>query len=293
MIRLGTSGWSYEGWRGVFYPPDLSRKRELEFASRAFNSLEINRSFYSLLTPASCRAWYDATPADFLFAIKGSSFITHSKKLRDVDVALANFFASGPLALADKIGPIVWQLPKSMRFDADQLSAFFERVPRTLKEAAKVGRHHDHRPKHGTFLEVTRDRPLLHVLEPRHDTFLNAECARLLRRLDVALSVTDSPDWSYAEEPTTNFMYVRLHGSTALYSSSYSDEELDHWAQRVRSWHEGREPPNARRISKAPPRRRAMDVYVYFDNDAAGHAIANARGLQQRLSSAQSLRKGA
>jgi uncharacterized protein YecE (DUF72 family) len=277
----------------MFYPPDLPRKDELAFASRAFNSLEINRSFYSLLTPKSCQAWYDESPTDFLFAIKGSSFITHSKKLREAEIPLANFFAAGPLVLADKLGPVVWQLPKSMPFDAARLSTFFDLLPRSLKEAAKLAKKHDHRPKHGTFFDVKHDRPLRHVLEARHDTFFTPACAQLLRTHDIALAVSDSPSWKYVEEPTTDFMYVRLHGSKVLYASSYDDAELDYWAQRVLCWYEGREPPEARRISLTRARRRPMDVYVYFDNDAAGHAVENTRALEARLQRCAAIRKPA
>jgi uncharacterized protein YecE (DUF72 family) len=281
-LRIGTSGWSYPGWRGVFYPPDLPRTQELAFASQAFDSLEINRSFYSLLTPDSCRAWRAATPPGFVFAIKGSSFITHSKKLRDVETALANFFASGPLALGEKLGPVVWQLPSSMRYDEARLDAFLALLPRTTAAAARLSQKHDDRVKRGAHTRTARDRNLRHALEARHDSFLTPECVRLLRRHQVALAVTDSPHWRYAEEPTADFMYVRLHGSTELYRSGYDDRELDHWAERVRAWREGRDPEGARRID-GRARRRRLDVYVYFDNDAAGHAVTDARRLRERL----------
>jgi uncharacterized protein YecE (DUF72 family) len=282
-LRIGTSGWSYPSWRGAFYPVDLPRARELDFASRAFDSLEINRSFYSLLTPSSCRTWRAVTPAGFVFSIKGSSFITHSKKLRDVEVALANFFASGPLALGEKLGPIVWQLPSSMRYDEARLDAFFALLPRSTSAAARLARNHDHRARHGVHTRTARDRKLRHVLEARHDSFYVPECARLLRRHAIALAVSDSPLWSYVEEPTTDFMYLRLHGSTELYTSGYTDAELDHWAARIRAWQEGRAPEGARRIDSTRRKPRRMDVYVYFDNDAAGHAVRDARRLLERL----------
>ena len=121
-LRIGISGWRYAGWRGKFYPKDLPQHRELEFAGASFNSIEINGSFYSLQLPSSYQRWFEATPRDFLFAVKGGRFITHMKKLRGVETALANFFASGVLALREKLGPILWQLPPSLGFDADRLN---------------------------------------------------------------------------------------------------------------------------------------------------------------------------
>ncbi|HEX6245658.1 MAG TPA: DUF72 domain-containing protein, partial [Polyangiales bacterium] len=142
---IGTSGYAYPGWRRRFYPPELPAREQLSFASQRFQSIEINRSFYALLSPAVCQAWYAQTPDDFVFALKGSRFITHIKKLRDVEQALANFFASGPLALADKLGPIVWQLPASTRLDAERLASFLRQLPRTTREAAELARGHDAR----------------------------------------------------------------------------------------------------------------------------------------------------
>jgi uncharacterized protein YecE (DUF72 family) len=279
-IRVGTSGWSYPSWRGTFYPQDWPRTRELELASRTFASLEINRSFYSLLTPACCQAWYAGTPRDFVFALKGSQFITHHKKLRNVETALANFFASGPLALAEKLGPIVWQLPAKQVFDESRLADFLAQLPRTLQAAAALAARHDDRLRHGAYLEVRRNRRIRHVLEARHDSFFTPALVELLARHDVALAVSDSPTWNYVEEPTASFMYLRLHGSEQLYTSSYSDAELAHWLERIVAWHTGREPESARRIAGARSRaQRARDVYVYFDNDVGGRAVANARSL--------------
>lgn len=191
---IGTSGYVYPGWKVRFYPADLPAARQLEYASQRFQSIEINRSFYALLTPAACLAWHRNTPEGFLFALKGSSFITHSKKLRNVELALANFFASGPLALQEKLGPIVWQLPKTQKFDAERLETFLRQLPRTLSSAAELARGHDQRVKHGAYLEVAKDLRLRHVLEPRHPSFLSEECLALLRAQQVALAVTDSPD---------------------------------------------------------------------------------------------------
>src|SRR5215211_5608083 len=136
--RIGISGWTYGPWRGVFYPKDLAQKRELEYASRQFNSIEINGSFYSLQTPDSYRMWYDATPDDFVFSVKGGRFITHMKRLKEVTKPLANFFASGVLALREKLGPILWQLPPMLSFSEERLANFFDLLPRDTEAAAKL-----------------------------------------------------------------------------------------------------------------------------------------------------------
>jgi uncharacterized protein YecE (DUF72 family) len=285
---IGTSGYVYPGWRGRFYPDGLPASQELAFASRALQSIEINRSFYSLLTPAACLGWHRATPAGFVFALKGSSFITHSKKLRNVEAALANFFASGPLALAQKLGPIVWQLPKTQKLDAERLDAFLAQLPRTLRAAAQLARGHDQRVKHGAYLEVSADLPIRHVLEPRHESFLNEECLAILRAQKVALAVTDSPDWPRAEEPTADFMYFRLHGSQRLYASQYTQAELARWAAHVRAYRAGALPEDRIRVAAKPPSKGRRDVYVYFDNDAHAYAPEDAQRLIAILSQAAS-----
>jgi uncharacterized protein YecE (DUF72 family) len=283
-IWIGTSGFSYPHWRGRFYPPGWPHARELAYASSHFNSLEINRSFYSLLDPATCLTWYEQTPRGFKLAVKGSRFITHAKKLRDAETALANFFASGVLALDDKLGPIVWQLPDSLRFDEERISTFLELLPKTTAQAAALARTHDHRLRRGAYLTVKRSRRLRHALEPRHESYLTPAFARIARRYGIALAISDSPEWPYAEELTAGFMYLRLHGSQRKYASRYTDAELDRWAERIGRWHAGGEPEDARRISRvAPARRTGRDVYVYFDNDYRAYATEDAQRLAARL----------
>ena len=136
QLRIGISGWTYPPWRGVFFPEKWPQKRELEYASRQVNSIEINGSFYSLQRPSCYRAWYEATPEGFVFSVKGGRFITHMKRLKNVEAPLANFFASGVLCLREKLGPILWQLPPSFRFDAEKLAGFFDLLPRDTGAAA-------------------------------------------------------------------------------------------------------------------------------------------------------------
>jgi uncharacterized protein YecE (DUF72 family) len=268
-IRIGTSGWVYPPWRGVFYPPKLAHRRELEYLSRQVNSVEINGSFYSLQRPSSYQTWREQTPDDFEFAVKGGRFITHMKRLRDIDAPLANFFASGVLALGDKLGPMLWQLPPTLRYDETQLADFFDRLPRSTEAAAELARRHDERLDGRDWTTTDADRPVRHALEVRHSSFTDPAFPDLLRRHGIGLVVADAAaEWPYLEDVTADFAYVRLHGSTELYASGYTDEALDGWAERIRRWTE-----------------QGVDAYAYFDNDMKVKAPRDAIGLLERLRS--------
>jgi uncharacterized protein YecE (DUF72 family) len=288
---VGVSGWSYASWKGRFYPADLPARRRLEYAASRFNSVEINGSFYSLQKPESYQAWHDATPADFRFAVKGSRFITHNKKLGSVRTALANFLASGVLRLGEKLGPILWQLPRNVTFQPERVEEFLDLLPRDTEAAAGLAREHDHRVEGRSWTVASRRRRMRHAIEPRHESFFSADFARLARRYGIAIAFADSGDWPYTEELTAGFVYLRLHGSPTTYASRYSHADIDRWTERIRAWRSGGEPTDARRLSdRKPPRRAARDVYVYFDNDHHAYAPANAielgeaLGLTQRLS---------
>ncbi len=266
-VRIGISGWTYAPWRKVFYPEGLRHKDELEYAASRMTSIEINGSFYSLQRPESYQTWRERTPEGFVFAVKGGRFITHMKKLADIDAPLANFFASGPLALGDKLGPVLWQLPPTLGFDAERLTDFFGKLPRTTTAAAELGGRHDERVAGRSYLEVSRDHEIRHALEVRHDSFLAPEFLDLLRRHGIGLVVADTAGkWPLIREVTADFAYVRLHGDTELYASGYSDAALDDWATLVRGWAEG-----------------GRDVYAYFDNDMKVRAPFDAMGLIERL----------
>ena len=283
-IRIGISGWSYDDWKGGFYPADLTDDDQLEFAARVFDTIEINGTFYSLTDPASCRRWREATPRGFQYAVMGSRFITHNKRLNDVRSALANFFASGVLELRDRLGPILWQLPENFRFDAERLDAFLEQLPRDTEAAADLARDHDDRVADVSYGPKSRH-VLRHVLEVRHESFLQPDTARIARRHGVALCSSHSSEWPYVEEVTAGFVYLRLHGPRKLYASQYSRSDLGRWGDRIRAWHRGDEPDDAERISdlKAPSRKE-RDVYVFFDNTAHGYAPDDARALMDRIS---------
>ncbi len=283
-VWVGVSGWSYDGWRGEFYPEELSRSRELEYIGRRFNSVEINGSFYSLLKPDTYRRWYDQVPRDFLFAVKGSRFITHNKKLRDVETPLANFFASGVLALEEKLGPVVWQLSENLRFDPQRVAHFLELLPHDTEAAARLARKHDDRLKGRSWTKTDRNRRMRHAIEIRNESFFDAEFVRIARRNGAAIVLSDAADWRLTEEVTAGFVYIRLHGSEETYASRYDDDQLDRWAERIEAWRAGGQPRRPDTITdRQPPRRKTRDVYVYFDNDQHVHAPKDAERLAERL----------
>jgi uncharacterized protein YecE (DUF72 family) len=282
-LHVGISGWRYAPWRGVFYPPELAQRRELEHASRQLNSIELNGSFYSLQRPTSYQRWHDETPEGFVFSVKGPRFITHMKKLGGVEAPLANFFASGVLALGEKLGPVLWQLPPTLGYDADRLATFFAQLPRSTGEAADVAAHHDERMEGRALTTTDADRPLRHALEVRHPSFETPEFIELLREHDVALVCADTAGkWPMLDDVTSDFVYVRLHGGEELYVSGYDDEALEHWASKVRTWRSGGTPANGRTL--APPAPAAdREVFVYFDNDVKVRAPFDAMAMAQKV----------
>lgn len=283
-LHIGISGWTYAGWRGVFYPKKLAHRLELQFASRAFNSIEINGSFYSLQRPSSYQRWYAETPPGFIFSVKGARFITHMKKLRNVEAPLANFFASGVLCLREKLGPILWQFPPNFGWNRERFAQFFEMLPRDTHAAAKLARHHDDKVKGRAWTKTDATRPIRHCVEIRHPTFMVPEFFALLRRQKIAFVVADTAGkWPYAEDITADFVYCRLHGAEQLYVSGYSDKELDWWANRIQHWRKGTQPKDATLVSPRKTAAGKRDVYVYFDNDAKVHAPFNAETLANKL----------
>jgi uncharacterized protein YecE (DUF72 family) len=284
-IRIGISGWRYAPWRGVFYPGRLPQRRELEFASRAFPTIEINGSFYSLQYPFSYHAWYRETPSDFVFAIKGGRYITHMLRLKNFDTALANFFASGIFNLREKIGPFLWQFPPQFKYDEERFENFFAALPRTLEAALSIARRRDARMKGRCRLGIDCDRPLRHAVEIRHESFASEAFIAQLRRHNIAFVVADTAGkWPYYEDVTADFVYIRLHGDKELYVSGYTDEALERWADRIRAWGGGGEPTHAKRLSMQPAKPlRTRDVYCYFDNDVKVRAPVDAHALMRKL----------
>ncbi|GAB3718461.1 DUF72 domain-containing protein [Amycolatopsis oliviviridis] len=265
-LRIGTSGWRYPSWRGDFYPRGLVQRRELEYLASRMNSAEINGTFYSLQRPERYRAWAGQTPDDFVFAVKGGRFITHQKRLRDVETPLSNFFASGVLALGRKLGPILWQLPPRLEFDAERVEAFFKLLPRTSHAAAKLASGHDDKLKAEAHTDAKPRRKLRHALEVRHPSFAEPESIELFREHGIALVVADTAGkFPFVDEMTSeDFAYVRLHGAEELYVSGYGEKALKRWARRIEGW--------------------GRDTYVYFDNDVEAEAPKNAIALAKLLS---------
>ncbi len=284
-IRVGISGWRYPPWRGTFYPDDLPQRRELEYASRHFSTIEINGSFYSLQRPEFYARWRDETPDGFLFSVKAPRYITHMLRLRDCDTALANFFASGIANLGAKLGPILWQLPPTFRFDLALLDDFLSKLPRDTDAASAFARRRSEKVKGRARLVYGECRPLRHALEIRHETFVDERFVELLRRHRVALVVADTAGrWPLVEDLTADFVYARLHGDEVLYVSGYGDVALDAWAKRFIAWSEGGAPEDARCISRTPGEPCAgRDVFCYFDNDAKVMAPRDAQAITRML----------
>jgi uncharacterized protein YecE (DUF72 family) len=285
-VRIGISGWRYPPWRGTFYPKDLPQRRELEFASRALPTIELNGSFYSLQAPKSWQAWHDQTPDDFVFSVKAPRYITHILRLRDVAAPVANFFASGLANLGAKLGPILWQLPPTLKFDEPLLADFLALLPRDTVAAEALARRHDAKVKGRVALDYgTHARPLRHAVEVRHESFATPQFIALLRSERVAFVVADTARrWPEFVDVSADFVYVRLHGASELYKSGYSDAQLARWAARIDRWRAGAMPDDGARIARAAAKARSgRDVFCYFDNTDKVHAPHNARRLLSQL----------
>ena len=284
-IRIGISGWRYPPWRGVFYPEGLAQKRELEFASRQVSSIEINGSFYSLQRPSSYRRWYRATPEGFCFSVKGARYVTHILRLKEVQTPLANFFASGVLCLKEKLGPFLWQLPPSLKYDRVLVEEFLRLLPKDFSAASKLARKHNEKVKERAAMAARNNRPLRHAMEVRHASFECADFISLLRKYNVALVVADTAGkWPFIEDPTSDFMYLRLHGDEKLYVSGYTEAALKEWARKIRMWARGNTPSRTRLLTPRPPALSGgRDIYAYFDNDVKVRAPFDAMNLAHRL----------
>jgi uncharacterized protein YecE (DUF72 family) len=264
-IRVGTSGWIYPSWRGRFYPADIPQRAWLGYLAERIDGLELNGTFYSLKRPSDYRAWAQAVKPDFEFAVKGGRYITHLKQLKDVETALANFFASGVLALGEHMGPLLWQLPSRTRLNVERLAAFLSALPQSTAAAAELAGKHDDKVV-DPLTTVDADRRIRHALEVRNETFRHPDVLDLLRVHGVALVMSHSAGtFPYFEEVTSDLVYVRLHGSEKLYVGSYDDAQLKEWADKVTRW------------------ARDHDVRVYFDNDTDAVAPHDAVRLRSAL----------
>ena len=235
------------------------------------------------MRPETYQGWYEETPPGFVFAVKGGRFITHLKRLKDVAVPLANFFASGLLRLREKLGPILWQLPPQQVFDAPKVRAFFELLPRTTGQAAKLARRHDQRLTGRSETRAATDQPVRHALEIRHPSFVQPAFVELLREYGIAACVADTAGlFPCIWDVSSDFVYVRLHGSSELYTSGYAPRELSKWATCIETWRGGGSVIGSRLIAPEP-RAQPRDVYVYFDNDVKVRAPFDAANLERVL----------
>ena len=285
-IRIGISGWRYPPWRGVFYPKRLTQHAELHYASRVLNTNEINGSFYSLQRPESYAKWYADTPDDFMFTVKAPRYITHMRRLREVEEPLANFLASGLFNLRGKLGPILWQFPPNFKYDRERMAPFLELLPHDTAAARALVRKRSAWMKGRTRLPASEPSALRHAIEIRHESFLDAAFVDLLRARNVALVIAETARrWPMAQDITADFVYMRLHGDEELYQSGYQDKALTRWARRIRAWHRGGEPADAKKISDhKAPKTKGRDVYCFFDNtDVKLRAPRDAQILMRKL----------
>jgi uncharacterized protein YecE (DUF72 family) len=251
-VRIGTSGYTYDHWRGVFYPEDLPSKRWLEYYTKFFKTVELNVTFYRLLQEAAFKSWYKRTPKDFIFVLKGSRFITHVKKLHEVGPATKLFFSRANF-LKEKLGVVLWQLPPSWKKNIERLESFLKMVTKKHGIASRSS-------------NARNDSPVRQVFEFRHKSWFCEEIYKLLKKYKAALCVADSPEFPMAEVVTANFVYLRFHGGKILYGSRYSKKEMQEWARKIKKW-----------------AKNGFDVYAYFNNDAFGYAVENAKELKKLL----------
>ena len=242
-------------------------------------TIEINGTFYGLQRPTSYQRWYEAVPKNFRFSIKASRYITHVLRLKEIETPLANFFASGVLCLREKLGPLLWQFPPSLKFDPERFERFLTLLPRDFNEARDLAWQHDLK-KDRTFYEPGFDGPIRHAIEIRNPSFSTPDFTALLRKYHAALVVSDSGGkWPYLEEITTDFSYARLHGVGKIYASGYGNTALDQWARKIQKW------------SSTGPKPR--DVFVFFDNDVKVRAPFDAQKLAQKLRTAPAAKRAA
>ena len=259
-VRVGIGGWTFEPWRGSFYPRGLARSDELAFASRAVTAIEINATYYRLQTPKSFAHWHDATPAEFMFSVKGSRYVTNRRKLADAGEAVERFMASGLAELQGKLGPLVWQLPTTKNFDPDDVEAFLSLLPSTLG-----------------------GRPVRHALEARHASFMCDAYLSLARRHGVATVFADSNDYPSFDDPTGDFVYARLMKTQSRCKAGYPPAKLDFWAECAREWSGGRRPAGLPSVAKTAEKPSRQDVFVFFISGAKERAPGAAMALLERL----------
>ena len=265
IARTGTAGWVYAPWRGSFYPEGLVQKNELAFASTRLGSIEINATFRANQKPESFAKWAAAVRTGFVFSVKGPQLVTHIRRLKNCQTELANFFASGPLALRDRLGPFIWQLPPNLVFDAQVLENFLALLPRSAADYVALAKRADSRLKNEPYLDTGSIGPLRHAIELRHASFDDPAVDALLAEYNVARVIADTP-----EQPqralTADFAYCRLQGPARADATGYGPADIADWAKTIAGW-----------------TARGTDVFAFFVHEDKLHAPANAIALRQAL----------
>ncbi|CAM2152705.1 DUF72 domain-containing protein [Pararobbsia alpina] len=259
-VRVGIGGWTFEPWRGTFYPDRLPQSKELEYASHELTAIEINGTYYGLQKPATFAKWRDETPDGFIFSLKATRYATNRRVLAEAGDSIDRFVQSGITELGPKLGPIVWQFATTKVFDADDFEAFLARLPN------KIDSH-----------------TLRHVLEVRHASFMTPDFVKLVRRYKMATVFTDSPDYPSFADLHTDFAYARLMCASEKRKTGYAPKALDEWTERAATWANGGTPEDLPRVDKKDKAARKRDVFVFFINGAKVRAPEAARGLIARL----------
>lgn len=259
-VRVGIGGWTYEPWRGSFYPEGLPAKRELEHASRHLTSIEINGTFYRSQGPKSFAKWREETPDDFVFTVKGHRAIVNAKKLGEAGEAIEWFFKSGVTELGSKLGPVLWQFAPFKKFDAEDLGGFLSLLPR---EVAGL--------------------PIRHAVEVRSKSFVASEFVDLARQNNIAIVYADSDEHPAIADVTADFIYARLQRSTADEETGYSRADLDKWGERAKLWAAGGAPADLTYVGEPTAKKAKRDVFLFFISGAKERNPAAAQALIKRL----------
>lgn len=257
-IRIGVGGWTYEPWRGTFYPEGLAQKRELEHAARQLTTIEINGTYYGSQKPESFRKWHDETPEDFVFTLKASRYCTNRRVLAEGGQSIERFLTSGILELRDKLGPINWQFMATKQFDPADFEAFLKLLPKSLD-----------------------GRTLRHAVEVRHESFRNPDFIALLRSYEVAAVVAGDSDFPQIADVTAPFVYARIMGTTEAHPLGYAEPALDLWAERAKQWAGGKAPKGLETATPAKADGTPRDVFLYV---ISGHKVLNPAAAQALIS---------
>jgi len=259
-IRVGVGGWTYEPWRGAFYPDGLAQKRELEYAGQKLTSIEINGTYYGSQKPETFAKWHDETPDDFVFALKGPRFTTNRRVLAEAGQSVERFLSSGVLELKEKFGPINWQFATTKKFDPDDFAAFLKLLPASVE-----------------------GRAIRHAVEVRHESFQSADFVALTRAHNVAIVVAADSEYPQIADPTAPFVYARLMGTQEAEPAGYAESALDRWAANAHIWAAGRVPAGLHTVAKPAAKASARDVFLYVISGFKVRNPAAAMALIARL----------